>query len=359
MKALVLAGGSGSRLRPLSNFMPKQLIPVANKPVLEYVLENIRELGITRIGLVVGGWADTIRGAVGDGSRFGAEITYLRQERPAGLAHAVRLARPFLGDDDFAMFLGDNLLPDGVAPVAADFLRGRPAAQVVVHKVDDPRDFGVVELDAAGGVRRLVEKPSRPRSDLALVGTYFFTSAVHRAVDAIRPSPRGELEITDAIQWLLEDGASVGCSEYGGYWKDTGRADDLLEANRRVLEGESGGVAGSVDAASALLGRVRIAPGARVVRSRITGPAIIGPGALVEDSLIGPHTAVGAGCRLRAVDLADAIVLEGTALAELPRTRGALYSPEAVLTASRAPAAAGGTAGTGGSATAATKAARA
>ncbi|MFF9076949.1 glucose-1-phosphate thymidylyltransferase [Streptomyces sp. NPDC014735] len=333
MKALVLAGGSGSRLRPLSNFMPKQLVPVANKPVLEYVLENIRSLGITDIGMVVGDREPEIRRAIGDGSRFGAAITYLRQDRPYGLAHCVTLARRFLGDDDFAMFLGDNLLPDGVDRIASEFRRERPAAHVVVHRVDDPRDFGVVELDARGRVRNLVEKPRRPRSDLALIGVYFFTPAVHRAVASIGPSPRGELEITDAIQWMLSHGSEIGCSEYHGYWKDTGRAEDLLEANRRILGDLRGGMEGSADKASVLRGQVRVGPGARVVRSLIEGPAVIGAGALVEDSRIGPFTAVGVNSRLHTVDLADAIVLDDTALEGLARARGALFGPFAVMTA--------------------------
>lgn len=333
MKALVLAGGSGSRLRPLSEFMPKQLAPVANKPVLEYVLENIRSLGVTDIGMVVGDWEPEIRRAIGDGSRFGATITYLRQDRPYGLAHCVTLARRFLGDDDFAMFLGDNLLPDGVDRIASQFRRERPAAHVVVHRVDDPRAFGVAELDAEGRVRKLVEKPQQPRSDLALIGVYFFTSAVHRAVASIEPSRRGELEITDAIQWMLNNGSDIGCSEYHGYWKDTGRAEDLLEANRHILGNLRGGMEGSADATSVLRGRVSVGPGARVVRSHIEGPAVIGPGAIVEDSRIGPCTAIGADSRLHQVDLADAIVLDHITLRGPHRARGALFGPSAVMTA--------------------------
>ncbi|MGA4844404.1 glucose-1-phosphate thymidylyltransferase [Streptomyces sp. G45] len=331
--------------------MPKQLIPVANRPVLAYVLENVRDLGVTDIGMVVGDWEREIRRVVGDGSRFGAAVTYLRQDRPRGLAHCVRLARPFLGDDDFAMFLGDNLLPDGVAGIADRFRRERPAAHVVVRKVDDPRDFGVVEVDAAGRVRRLVEKPRRPASDLALVGAYFFTSAVHRAVAAIGPSARGELEITDAVQWLLSRGADVGWSEYRGYWRDTGRAEDLLDANRHLLDGlrdtPGGGAAGGVDEVSVVRGPVRVGPGARVVRSRVEGPVVIGPGARVEDSFVGPYTAVGARSRLRTVDVADAIIVDGTLLQGPSWARGALFGPAAVLPGARpsagaVPVAAGG-----------------
>src|SRR5712691_369602 len=203
MKALVLSGGTGSRLRPFSYSMPKQLMPVANKPVLEYALENVRQLGAQEVGLVVNEWGPTIAAALGDGSRFGLRITYIRQDEPRGLAHTVQIARQFLGDSDFLMYLGDVMLTESIAEIAAAFRSARPAAQVIVTKVAEPRSCGVVELDQDGAVIRLEEKPLRPRSDLALTGVYFFTSAIHRAVAAITPGARGELEITDAVKWLL------------------------------------------------------------------------------------------------------------------------------------------------------------
>ncbi|MGV9779111.1 glucose-1-phosphate thymidylyltransferase [Streptosporangium sp. NPDC003464] len=324
MKALVLAGGSGTRLRPFSYSMPKQLIPVANRPVLEHVLRNIRDLGVTEIGVIVGDWAAEIAEAVGDGSRFGARITYLQQHRPLGLAHCVTTARDYLGDDDFVMYLGDNVLPDGVVSIAEEFRTRRPAAQIVVRKVSDPRAFGVAELAADGTVQRLVEKPQQPRSDLALIGVYFFTAAVHQAVAAIRPSARGELEITDAIQWLVTQGAEVKASEYDGYWKDTGNIEDLLECNSRLLGGLDAGIAGEVDAASRVDGGVVIEPGARVVRSRIEGPVIIGANTLIEDSHIGPNTSIGRDCVLRAARLADSIVLDSASISEVTGLRGSL-----------------------------------
>ncbi|WP_158852543.1 glucose-1-phosphate thymidylyltransferase [Saccharothrix deserti] len=333
MKALVLSGGAGTRLRPFSHSTPKQLIPVANRPVLEHVLDNIRALGIEDIGIVVGDRADVIADAIGDGARFNARITYLRQDRPLGLAHCVRIARGFLGDDDFVMYLGDNLLPDGVVDIADAFRASRPAAHVVVHKVPDPRAFGVAELDAHGRILQLVEKPQEPRSDLALIGVYFFTRAVHEAVAAIAPSARGELEITDAIQWLLANGRAVTASEYDGYWRDTGRIEDVLACNAHLLGGLRSHVAGEVDAASRVGAGVVIGSGARVVRSRIEGPAIIGPDTLVEDSHVGPNTAVGRGCVLRASRIADSIVLDGAAIDAVPGLSHSLIGKSATVTA--------------------------
>jgi glucose-1-phosphate thymidylyltransferase len=329
VKALVLSGGSGTRLRPFSYSMPKQLIPVANKPVLEHVLDGVRALGVTEAAVVVGDWAPQIAAVIGDGSRLGLRVTYLRQDRPRGLAHCVALARDFLGDDDFVMYLGDNMLPEGVAGIAAEFAEQRPAAHVVVHKVADPRSFGVAELDPDGAVLRLVEKPEHPRSDLALIGVYFFTAAVHEAVSAISPSARGELEITDAVQWLVEHGAAVRASVYDGYWKDTGRVEDVLDCNRRLLDELRTSVAGEVDGASVLAGPVVIEAGARVVRSRIEGPVIVGAGSVVEDSHLGPHTSVGRGCVLRSTHLDYSIALDGASVAGVRGLHGSLIGRSA------------------------------
>lgn len=324
MKALVLSGGAGTRLRPFSHSMPKQLIPVANKPVLEHVLENIRDLGITDVGVVVGDWGPEISEVIGDGARIGVRITYIRQESPLGLAHCVAIAHPFLGDDDFVLYLGDNMLPAGITDIAERFTRTRPDAHIVVHKVADPRSFGVVELDADGHVIRLVEKPARPRSDLALIGVYFFTAAIHTAVDAIEASARGELEITDAIQWLVTHGHEVRAAEHTGYWKDTGRAEDVLDCNRQLLDGLTARVHGDVDASSRLSGQVVVEEGARVIRSRIDGPVIIGAGTVVEDSRIGPGTSIGRNCVLRDTRLSDSIVMDGASITMVPGLRGSL-----------------------------------
>ncbi|MDX3538445.1 glucose-1-phosphate thymidylyltransferase [Streptomyces sp. MB09-01] len=314
MKALVLSGGSGTRLRPFTYSMPKQLIPVANTPVLVHVLRNIVDLGVTEIGVVVGDRAAEIEAVVGDGSRFGARVTYLRQDAPRGLAHTVAIARDFLGDDDFVMYLGDIMLPDGIGAAAAEFTARRPAAQVVVHKVADPRAFGVVELGPDGEVLCLVEKPQDPRSDLALCGVYFFTSAVHEAVAAIDPGPRGELEITDALQWLVSAGAPVRAHHYAGYWKDTGRVEDVLDCNRHLLDALRGSVAGHVDGASELVGPVVVEEGARIVRSRIVGPVVVGTGSVVQDSHLGPYTSVGCDCLVAGSRLEDSIALDGASV---------------------------------------------
>ncbi|WP_411073222.1 glucose-1-phosphate thymidylyltransferase [Streptomyces sp. cmx-4-25] len=331
MKALVLSGGSGTRLRPFSYSMPKQLIPIANKPVLEHVLENIRAVGITEVGVIVGDWADEIAEVIGDGSRLGLRITLIPQEKPLGLAHCVALARPFLGDDDFVMYLGDNMVPGGIAGIAADFTARRPDALVVVHKVRDPRAFGVAELAPDGSVQRLVEKPERPRSDLALIGVYFFTAAIHEAVAAVEPGARGELEITDAIQWLVTRGSRVTASEYSGYWKDTGRVEEVLACNRQLLGEQDARVDGEVDAASRLTGRVVLEAGARLVRSTVTGPAVIGAGTVIEDSAVGPHTSIGRDCLLRETTLTDSIVMGGASITAVTGLRGSLIGRNAVV----------------------------
>ncbi|WBB78709.1 glucose-1-phosphate thymidylyltransferase [Micromonospora sp. WMMD882] len=331
MKALVLSGGTGSRLRPFSHSMPKQLIPIANKPVLEHVLGNIRDIGVSDIGIIVGDRASSIQEAIGDGSRLDARITYLRQETPGGLGHCVALARDFLGDDDFVMYLGDNFLADGIAPVARTFVERRPAAHVIVHRVPDPRQFGIAELDDEGNVLRLVEKPRQPTSDLALVGVYFFTPAIHEAVASIRPSARGELEITDAIQWLHDAGARVTATEYDGYWKDVGHTEDVLACNRYQLNGLRRTIDGWADPSSELVGQVELGVGARVIRSRVEGPVVIGPGTLVEDSHVGPNTAIGADCVIRSTRLADSVVMDRAAILDIPGLRGSLIGRSATI----------------------------
>ncbi|WP_093798283.1 glucose-1-phosphate thymidylyltransferase [Streptomyces sp. Wb2n-11] len=331
MKALVLSGGSGTRLRPFSYSMAKQLIPIVNKPVLEYVLENIRALGITEVGIIVGDWAREISDVVGDGSRLGLRITYIPQEEPLGLAHCVTLARGFLGDDDFLMYLGDNMLPEGIGEIEREFRARRPAAQVLVRKVADPRAFGVAETAPDGSVIRLVEKPQQPRSNLALIGVYFFTPAIHRAVASIEPSGHGELEITDAIQWLVETGADVRASEYHGYWKDTGQTEDVLDCNQKLLGGLRPEVLGSVDDFSELNGQVRVEPGARVVRSRVDGPAVIGAGSVLEDCHIGSNTSIGRDCVLSSTRIRDSIVMDGARIQDVPGLQNSLIGRNAAV----------------------------
>ncbi|NUW44912.1 glucose-1-phosphate thymidylyltransferase [Nonomuraea rhodomycinica] len=332
MKALVLAGGAGTRLRPITHTSAKQLVPVANKPVLFYGLEAIAETGIREVGLVVGDTQAEIEAAVGDGSAFGLEVTYLRQQAPLGLAHGVLIARDYLGDDDFVMYLGDNFIVGGIDGLVRRFARERPAAQIMLTKVSDPRQFGVAELDASGRVVGLEEKPARPKSDLALVGVYLFTPAVHEAVAELKPSWRGELEITDAIQWLIEAGLPVESSVISGYWKDTGNVTDMLEVNRLVLESLEPRVSGSVDAASELIGRVVIEPGAVVARSRVVGPAVIGPGARVEDGYVGPFTSIGADCVIERAEIEYSIVLPRSSIRGVSRIESSLIGHDVEVT---------------------------
>ena len=332
MKALVLSGGSGTRLRPITHTSAKQLLPVANKPVLFYGLEAIAAAGITDVGIVVGDTAPAIAAAVGDGSRFGIRATYLRQEAPLGLAHAVLIAREFLGDDDFVMYLGDNFIVGGITSLAEEFSARRPDAQIMLTKVPDPRAFGVAELDGAGRVVGLEEKPRIPKSDLALVGVYLFTPAVHEAVAALKPSWRGELEITEAIQWLIDAGRSVDSTVITGYWKDTGNVTDMLEVNRLVLESLDPRLDGVVEPDCEIIGRVVVEPGAQVSGSRIVGPAVIGAGSKITASYIGPFTAIAENCAVDDSELEYSIVLSGASIRGVRRIEASLIGHDAEVT---------------------------
>jgi glucose-1-phosphate thymidylyltransferase len=319
MKGLILAGGAGTRLRPITHTSAKQLVPVANKPILFYGIEDMVAAGISDIGFIVGDTAEEIRGAVGDGSRWGIDVTYIPQNAPLGLAHCVLIARDFLGDDDFVMYLGDNMLQQGLAEFVERFETARaadpeqpPAAQILLAHVEDPRQFGVAEVTADGEVVRLVEKPQNPPSDLALVGVYLFGPAIHEAVEAIEPSGRGELEITDAIDWLLSNGRRVRHEVLEGWWIDTGKKDDLLESNRRTLELLDARTDGKVDELSSIEGRVVVERGAEIVNSRVRGPAIIGADARIVNSYVGPFTSIAPRCEIADSELDHSVVLEGS-----------------------------------------------
>jgi glucose-1-phosphate thymidylyltransferase len=332
MKALVLSGGAGTRLRPITHTSAKQLVPVANKPVLFYGLESIAAAGITEVGLIVGENRDEIRQVVGDGARFGLKITYIPQDAPRGLAHAVLIARDWLGDDDFVMYLGDNFIIGGIAGLVETFSENRPDAQILLTRVPDPRAFGVAELDGNGRVIGLEEKPDRPKSDLALVGVYLFTPAIHEAVRAIRPSGRGELEITDAIQHLIDTRADVRATVIKGYWKDTGNVGDMLEVNRTVLESLQSRVEGEVDAESEIIGQVVVEAGARVTHSRIIGPAVIGAGTEVRHSYIGAFTSVGEDCQILDSEVEFSIVLRNASIRGVARIEASLIGRHAEVT---------------------------
>src|SRR4051812_42012173 len=308
LKGLILSGGRGTRLRPITYTSAKQLVPVATRPVLFFGIEAMAEAGIREIGIIISPeTGDDIRAEAGDGSRFGVELTYIVQDEPAGLAHAVLTAEPFLGDSPFVMYLGDNLLQGGMTDLVAAFKEHGPEALILLTPVPDPQNYGVAELGPGGrGVVRLVEKPQDPPSDLALVGVYMFTPLIHTAARSIAPSPRGELEITDAIQWLVDEGHEVESHVVRGWWKDTGRLDDMLEANRLILETVTRRVDGDL-VESQVDGRVVVEAGAVLERSTVRGPAIIGAGAVVRDAYIGPYTAVGPGCLVEHAEVEHSI----------------------------------------------------
>lgn len=338
VKGLILAGGEGARLRPITHTSAKQLVPVANKPILHYGIEEMVSAGIRDLGIVIGATGEEIKAAVGDGSRFGASVTYIPQDAPLGLAHCVLIARDFLGDENFVMYLGDNLLQQGLAGFvdrfesavrAADTPRldatsAAPSAQILLCRVPDPQRFGVAEVAPDGQVVRLVEKPPDPPSDLALVGVYLFTPSIHEAVRAIQPSKRGELEITDAIQWLIDRGHVVSNDVLEGWWLDTGKKDPLLQSNRLILETLETRVDGKVDDDSSIEGRVVIEQGAEIIQSRVLGPAIIGERTRVVNSYVGPFTSVAPDCEVVDSELEHSVLLQGSRVIGVPRITDSL-----------------------------------
>ncbi len=315
MRGLILSGGRGTRLRPITYTSAKQLVPVANKPILFYGIEALAASGLHEIGIVVGDTHQEIREAVGDGSRWGVRVTYIPQEAPLGLAHAVLTAEPFLRGEPFVVYLGDNLIREPLAPLVARFRAEAPSAQILLAKVPNPKEFGVAEL-RDGRVARLVEKPKDPPSDLALVGIYMFDHHVFEAARAIRPSWRGELEITDAIQRLIDTGLTVRPHVIAGWWKDTGKLEDMLEANRIILDTLEASHAGTIEA-SEIHGKVVVEADARILRSVVRGPAIIGRGAVVENAYIGPFTSIGDGVTIRGSEVEHSIVLEGSSITDV------------------------------------------
>jgi glucose-1-phosphate thymidylyltransferase len=316
LKGLVLSGGKGTRLRPITHTSAKQLVPVANKPVLFYAIEAMAAAGIDQVGIIIAPeTGEEIRRAAGDGSRFGVELTYILQDEPAGLAHAVLTAEPYLGDAPFVMYLGDNLLQGGIEELVRSFRDSQPDALILLTPVPNPESYGVAEL-SDGEVVRLVEKPPEPRTNLALVGVYMFTASVHAAAKAIKPSARGELEITDAIQYLVDHGLRVEPHIVKGWWKDTGRLDDILEANRLVLDTIQTRLEGElID--SQVDGRVIIESGARLERCTVRGPAIIGAGARLTDCYVGPYTAIGEECEISGAEVEHSILLAGCVVTDL------------------------------------------
>ncbi|MDE0606772.1 MAG: glucose-1-phosphate thymidylyltransferase [Acidimicrobiaceae bacterium] len=346
MKGLILSGGAGKRLRPITHTSAKQLVPVANKPILFYGIEEMASAGITDIGIVVApATGDEIRQAVGDGSKFGVRVTWIPQHAPLGLAHCVLVASDFLADDDFVMYLGDNMLEAGLAAFVDRFVSARtgsgtsrsygaPSAQILLARVSDPGSFGVAEIGPDGRLLRLVEKPEKPPSDLALVGVYLFDKTIHDAVEQIEASARGELEITDAIDWLIAEGYRVDHEVLSGWWIDTGKKDPLLECNRLVLDTFGRSIEGDVDDASSVDGQVVLEAGAKVIDSTVRGPAIIGSGTTVEHSDIGPYVSIAADCRISGSEIDNSVVLRRSTVSDIARLTDSLVGRDTVLSRS-------------------------
>ena len=316
MKGLILSGGKGTRLRPLTYTSAKQLVPIANKPILFYGIEALVAAGIREIGIVVGDTKAEIQQAVGDGKAWGATVTYIEQDAPRGLAHAVLISEPYVGDEPFVMYLGDNLLATGITPIVEEFRREQPAAQILLTRVPDPQRFGVAEL-ADGRVVHLIEKPETPKSDLALVGVYLFGPEIFASAKRITPSARNELEITDAIQDLINRDLVVKPHIVEGWWKDTGKLEDMLEANRLILDTLTRRVDGDVGPGCRIEGKVVVEAGAVIENSVVRGPAIIGTNAKIEQAYIGPFTSIMNNVEVRGSEVEHCIVLEGSVISDL------------------------------------------
>ncbi len=326
MKAIILSGGKGTRLRPLTYSGAKQLVPVANKPILFYCIENIIQAGIKDVGMIIAPeTGQEIKEAVGDGSNWGITIQYITQDVPGGLAHAIRTAREFLADSSFVMYLGDNLIGTGIEKFVDEFKKNKPEALILLKEVDNPKQFGVAEVSENGKVLRLIEKPDVPPSNLALVGIYIFSSKIHEAIKRIRPSKRGELEITDAIQELINMGCNVESFVLDMWWLDTGKKDDLLTANAIVLdEWLKGGIDGSVDSASKVLGRVAVGRNSVIRASTIRGPVIIGDNTVIENSFVGPYTSIGDNVRIEMSSVEHSVIMNESELRNIERLEESL-----------------------------------
>ncbi len=334
MKALILSGGKGTRLRPITHTNAKQLVPIANKPILFYGIEAIAAAGIKDIGIIVGQTKDEIKAAVGDGSRWNVKVTYIEQGEPLGLAHAVKIAQDFIGEDCFVMFLGDNLIKEGIVSLVAEFEKTRPNAQILLAHVPDPEQFGVAELKN-GKIIKLEEKPQKPKSDLALVGVYMFDKNIFTAVNNIKPSRRNELEITDAIQYLIEHNFNIQPHIINGWWKDTGKLEDILEANRIILETLKTKIDGKVDAKSKLEGNVVIESSAEIINSVIRGPVIIGKNSKIVHSYVGPFTSVYFGVNIENSEIEHSIILENSKIIDIKRLEDSLIGQNAEILKSK------------------------
>ena len=310
MKGLILAGGSGRRLRPITHKTAKQLVPIANKPILHYVIEDLVGVGITDLGIVVGDTGKEIEKSVGDGSQWNADITYIHQEEPLGLAHAVLISESFLGQEKFVMYLGDNMFEDSLHEVVEDFEKSSTNARLLLAKVDNPQAFGVAEVDEQGAIKGLVEKPENPKSDLALVGVYLFDPTIHRAVKAIEPSDRGELEITDAIQWMIDEENNIEHRTLKGWWIDTGKKDPLLLCNELILGKIETLLLSQIDETVTLKGEIVAGENVEIIDSNIQGPVVIGSGVKIERSNIGPYVSIGDECKIEDSSVERSVLME-------------------------------------------------
>jgi len=337
LKGLVLSGGKGTRLRPLTHTAAKQLVPVANRPILYYVLDNLLEAGIRNVGVIISPeTGKAIQEAIGDGSNWGIKLRYILQVQPLGLAHAVKVARPFLGASPFVMYLGDNLIGSSINSFRESFEKTNADASILLKEVSNPSRFGIAEINRRGQVSRLVEKPKHPRSNLALVGIYFFSPRIHEAIDRIQPSDRGELEITDAIQELLQQGCKVLSHQLESWWLDTGKKDDLLTANSIVLdEWVKRQLLGEVDEKSQMIGRIRLGTNSKVTNSTIRGPVVIGDNVLIESSFIGPFTSVGNGCQILSSVMEHCVLLENARLEHIDRLEDSLVGKNSAVVKNR------------------------
>ena len=331
MKGLILSGGHGTRLRPLTYSQQKQLIPVANKPILFYAIEDVIEAGIKDIGIIIGQNKEQVMETVNN-ANFNAEITFIEQDAPRGLAHAVLISEEFIGVKPFVMYLGDNILKEGIIKHTEHFREKNFDASIMLTEVDNPEEFGVAELSENGSVKRLVEKPKKPLSNLALVGIYFFTHPIHEAVKSIKPSWRNELEITDAIQWLIDNGYDVDASVVSGWWKDTGKPEDILHANRLILDDLTTEVRGKAEVKGEIRGRVAIDEGTKVnENSVIKGPALIGRNCVIKDGYIGPYTSIGNNCKIINSEVEDSVVMDGARLINAGNIVDSMIGRDAVI----------------------------
>jgi glucose-1-phosphate thymidylyltransferase len=317
LKAVVLCAGEGTRLRPLTFSRPKHLLPVAGKSLLGRALDTIAEAGVVEVALIVGHQAESVERHIGAGAAWGVHTTYIRQDKPLGLANAVECAREFVGDSPFIVFLGDNLLERGITQFVDDFRVSGPDAALMLREVEDPERYGVAELDEGGRVLRVVEKPAEPRTNLAIVGVYAFTNSIFEAISQIQPSARGEYEITDAIQWLIDRDRRVSSSILEGFWEDAGEPQALLYANRIYLERMEPDVRAEANAGSELTGTLQVGEGTRIVRTRVVGPCFIGANCVLEDSVVGPYVSIGDGCQVRNSVIEDAIIQSASRIINL------------------------------------------